>query len=138
MSARDLFHQAVRTALEKQQWLITHDPLELQFEGSKVKIDLGAERLIAAEKGEERIAVEIKSFASNSAVSEFHTALGQFLNYQIMLEETQSQRVLYLAVPEETYKSFFQTRLARIAVERHKVKIIVYNPIMEVIVKWQI
>ncbi|MFM5889981.1 MAG: element excision factor XisH family protein, partial [Dolichospermum sp.] len=47
--------------------------------------------------------------------------------------ETESQRVLYLAVPEETYKSFFQTRLAKIAVERHKVKIIVYNPIMEVI-----
>ncbi|MBJ7296288.1 MAG: XisH family protein [Nostocales cyanobacterium LE14-WE4] len=138
MSARDLFHQAVRTALEKQQWLITHDPLELQFEGSKVKIDLGAERLIAAEKGEERIAVEIKSFASNSAVSEFHTALGQFLNYQIMLEETESQRVLYLAVPEETYISFFQTRLARIAVERHKVKMIVYNPVKEVIVKWPI
>ena len=135
MSARDLFHQAVRTALEKQQWLITHDPLELQFEGSKVKIDLGAERLIAAEKGEERIAVEIKSFASNSAVSEFHTALGQFLNYQIMLEETESQRVLYLAVPEETYISFFQTRLARIAVERHKVKMIVYNPVKEVIVQ---
>jgi len=138
MSARDLFHQAVRTALEKQQWLITHDPLELQFEGSKVKIDLGAERLIAAEKGEERIAVEIKSFASNSAVSEFHTALGQFLNYQIMLEETESQRVLYLAVPEETYISFFQTRLARIAVERHKVKMMVYNPVKEVIVKWPI
>jgi hypothetical protein len=138
MSARDLFHQAVRTALEKQQWLITHDPLELQFEGSKVKIDLGAERLIAAEKGEERIAVEIKSFASNSAVSEFHTALGQFLNYQIMLEDTESQRVLYLAVPEETYVSFFQTRLARIAVERHKVKMIVYNPVKEVIVKWPI
>ena len=138
MSARDLFHQAVRTALEKQQWLITHDPLELQFEGSKVKIDLGAERLIAAEKGEERIAVEIKSFASNSAVSEFHTALGQFLNYQIMLEDTESQRVLYLAVPEETYISFFQTRLARIAVERHKVKMIVYNPVKEVIVKWPI
>jgi glucose-6-phosphate 1-dehydrogenase len=138
MSARDLFHQAVRTALEKEQWLITHDPLEVELEDTTLKIDLGAERLIAAEKGEEKIAVEIKSFASNSVVSEFHTALGQFLNYQIMLEETESQRVLYLAVPEETYKSFFQTRLAKIAVERHKVKIIVYNPIMEVIVKWQI
>jgi hypothetical protein len=138
MSARDLFHQAVRTALEKEQWLITHDPLEVELEDTTLKIDLGAERLIAAEKGEEKIAVEIKSFASNSVVSEFHTALGQFLNYQIMLEETESQRVLCLAVPEETYKSFFQTRLAKIAVERHKVKIIVYNPIMEVIVKWQI
>lgn len=29
---------------------------------SKVKIDLAAERLIAAERGEEKIAVEIKSF----------------------------------------------------------------------------
>ena len=55
-----------------------------------------------------------------------------------MLEDTESQRVLYLAVPEETYISFFQTRLARIAVERHKVKMIVYNPVKEVIVKWPI
>ena len=67
MSARDLFHQAVRTALEKEQWLITDDPLEVELEDTTLKIDLGAERLIAAEKGEEKIAVEIKSFASNSA-----------------------------------------------------------------------
>ena len=138
MSARDLFHQAVVNALLKEQWLITHDPLEIQLEETKLKIDLGAERLIAADKGEEKIAIEIKSFASNSPVSDFHTALGQFLNYQIILEETQSERELYLAVPNDTYISFFQTRLAKIAVERHKVKIIVYNPIMEVIVKWQI
>ena len=86
MSARDLFHEAVRQALEKEEWLITHDPLEVQFEEVTLKIDLGAERLIAAEKADKKIAVEIKSFASNSAVSDFHTALGQFLNYQIALE----------------------------------------------------
>lgn len=138
MSARDLFHQAVRNALEKEEWLITDDPLELQFEGTKVKIDLGAERLIAAEKSGEKIAIEIKSFASNSPISDFHTALGQFLNYQIMLEETEPDRELYLAVPNDTYISFFQTRLVQIAVERHKLKIIVYNPVKEVIVKWLI
>ena len=114
MSARDLFHQAVVNALLKEQWLITHDPLEIQLEETKLKIDLGAERLIAADKGEEKIAIEIKSFASNSPVSDFHTALGQFLNYQIILEETQSERELYLAVPNDTYISFFQTRLAKI------------------------
>ena len=108
------------------------------LEGIKLKIDLGAERLIAADKGEQKIAVEIKSFASNSAISDFHTALGQFLNYQIILEENQSERELYLAVPKDTYISFFQTRLAQIAVQRHKLKIIVYDPITEVIVKWQI
>ncbi len=138
MSARDLFHQAVVNALLKEQWLITHDPLEIQLEETKLKIDLGAERLIAADKGEEKIAIEIKSFASNSPVSDFHTALGQFLNYQIILEETQSERELYLAVPNDTYISFFQTRLAKIAVEKYNIKIIVYDPIGEVIVKWQI
>ncbi|MFN7379867.1 MAG: element excision factor XisH family protein [Pseudanabaena sp.] len=28
MSARDLFHQVVRHALEKENWQITHDPYE--------------------------------------------------------------------------------------------------------------
>lgn len=87
MSARDLFHQAVRTALEKEGWIITDDPLEVELEEITFRIDLGAERLIAAEKGEQKIAVEIKSFASNSAVSEFHTALGQFLNYQTIVHQ---------------------------------------------------
>ena len=32
-----------------------------------------------AEKGDQRIAVEIKSFTSPSMVTEFHSALGQFL-----------------------------------------------------------
>lgn len=138
MSARDLFHEVVKNALKKEEWVITHDPLEIQFEEVKLKIDLGAERLIAAEKAGEKIAVEVKSFASNSAVSDFHTALGQFLNYQIALEENEPERLLYLAVPIDTYETFFQTRLAKIAVQRHQVKLIVYDPIMEVIVQWQI
>jgi CRISPR/Cas system-associated exonuclease Cas4 (RecB family) len=81
MAAKDLFHEAVRRGLEKDQWMITDDPLELEWEEVKVKIDLAAERLIAAERGGEKIAVEIKSFIGTSAISDFHTALGQFLNY---------------------------------------------------------
>ena len=48
MAAKDLFHEAVRRGLEKAQWTITNDPLELEWEEVKVKIDLAAERLIAA------------------------------------------------------------------------------------------
>lgn len=138
MSAKDLFHEAVKNALKKEGWVITHDPLEIEFEEVTLKIDLGAERLIAAEKAGEKIAVEIKRFASNSAVSDFHTALGQFLNYQIVIEENEPERLLYLAITIDTYKTFFQTKLAKVAVKRHQVKIIVYEPIMEVIVQWQI
>ncbi len=136
MSARDLFHEAVKNALHKENWIVTNDPLEIEFEEVTLKIDLGAERLIAAEREGEKIAVEIKSFASNSAVSDFHTALGQFLNYQIALEENEPERQLYLAVPVDAYEKFFQTRLAQIAVRRHQLKLIIYNPIMEVIVRW--
>jgi hypothetical protein len=101
--AKDLFHDAVRRGLEKEQWVVTDDPLELEWEEVAVKIDLGAERLIAAERDREKIAVEIKSFIGTSAINDFHTALGQFLNYRIMLEVKEPDRLLYLAVPLETY-----------------------------------
>lgn len=45
MGAKDLFHEAVRRGLEKDQWTITDDSLELEWEEVKVKIDLAAERL---------------------------------------------------------------------------------------------
>jgi len=51
MSAKDLFHEAVKKCLHKEQWIITHDPLRIEFgKQDEVRIDLGAERLLAAEK----------------------------------------------------------------------------------------
>jgi XisH protein len=134
--AKDLFHEAVKRGLQKEQWTITNDPLELEWEEVTVKIDLAAERLMAAERGEEKIAVEIKSFIGTSAISDFHTALGQFLSYRIMLEVNQPDRLLYLAVPLETYQTFFQSQFAQVAVERHQIKLIVYEPVTEEIVQW--
>ena len=78
MSPKDLFHEAVKRGLEKDQWHISNDLLELEWEEFKVKIDLTTEQLIAAERGEEKIAVEIKSFISPSPISDFPTALGIF------------------------------------------------------------
>ncbi|BAY87493.1 hypothetical protein NIES267_70150 [Calothrix parasitica NIES-267] len=80
-------HDVVKSALEKEGWNITDDPLFLRFGGLELFIDLGAERIIAAQKGEERIAVEIKSFVGNSATTEFSNALGKFLKYQVALQE---------------------------------------------------
>ncbi|WP_324616453.1 element excision factor XisH family protein [Lusitaniella coriacea] len=115
---------------------MTDDPLELEWEEITVKIDLGAERLIAAEREEEKIAVEIKSFIGTSAISDFHTALGQFLNYRMMLEVNEPNRFLYLAVPVETYQTFFHSRFARAAITRHQLQLIVYEPKSEEIVQW--
>ncbi|MUG99747.1 fatty-acid oxidation protein subunit alpha [Scytonema sp. UIC 10036] len=134
--ARDLFHGVVRLALEKDGWTITDDPLYISSGGVDVEIDLGAERLIAAEKPGEKIAVEIKSFVSTSKISDFHTALGQFINYRTALRSEDPTRVLYLAVPLAIYNDFFYLRLIQTVVSENQLKIIVYNIENEEIVQW--
>ena len=136
LMAKDRFHDAVRTALEKEGWTITADPYEVSVGDVDFEIDLAAE-MLAAERAGEKIAVEIKSFIGRSNVSEFHTALGQFLNYQFALEEFDPQRKLYLAIPESVYQSFFQRRFTRSVVERTGINLLVYNEKQEVIVQWQ-
>lgn len=133
--AKDRFHNAVKNALEKQDWIITADPYELSVGDVDFEIDLAAE-MLAAERAGEKIAVEIKSFIGGSNVSEFHTALGQFLNYKFALEEADPQRKLYLAIPESIYKSFFQRRFTRSVVERTQINLLIYNEIQEEIVQW--
>jgi len=134
--ARDTFHNAVRTALEKEQWTITDDPLAIVTDVSTLEVDLGAENLLAAEQNGLKIAVEIKSFVSTSPISDWHTALGQFINYRDALADSQPDRKLYLAVPVITYNSFFQSQFIQQSVQRHKVALIIYNPVQQELVQW--
>lgn len=134
--AKDKYHQAVKTALEKAGWTITNDPLRLQIEEIFVLVDLGAERLIAAERNNEKIAIEIKTFAGSSDINDFHVALGQFLNYQAILLETDPTRELFIAVPEDTWFDFFQTRIIRKISTQYKLKVLVYNSLKEEIILW--
>lgn len=135
--ARDVFHQQVKKALVKDGWRITHDPFTIRIsQATKLQIDLAAENAIAAERASEKIAVEIKSFISDSDISSFHTALGQYLNYCQALEEYEPERVAYLAVPVETYHDFFQLPFIQRSLERNQVKLVVYDPIVEEIAKW--
>jgi uncharacterized protein (UPF0548 family) len=67
VSAKDIFHEAVKQALQKEQWIITNDPLKFKFGNVNFQVDLGAERLVAAERAGEKIAVEIKSFLNIAA-----------------------------------------------------------------------
>jgi XisH protein len=86
--AKGLFHQAVKQALIKDGWTITNDPLTIRIDRVKLEIDLGAEKVFAAEKDGQKIAVEVKSFINPSNISDFHNALGQFLSYRLALQMT--------------------------------------------------
>ena len=136
MVARDRFHDAVKLALEKDGWRITDDPLSFRFGGIDVHIDLAAERLIAAERKGEKIAVEVKSFLEASVVSAFHTALGQFMNYRAILRRKEPERALYLAVPTIIYDDFFQRKFTQIVIEDYQLSFIVYDVVTEEIVLW--
>ena len=137
MSARDIFHNAVKIALEKDGWIITHDPLALEFGLGSLYVDLGAERIIAAERSNEKIAVEIKNFLSGSAVSEFHTALGQYLNYRLLMQDQYREYKLYLAVPSSAYESFFQLPFVQSTIQQYQLKLAIYIPEKQEIIKWQ-
>lgn len=136
MAAKDKFHTVVRVALEKEQWKVTDDPLRLEVGGTKFEIDLGAEQLLAAERGTEKIAVEIKTFLSDSLLTDYHAALGQFLNYRLALEISEPTRTLYLAVPISAYETFFKREFAEISVQKYQLKLIIYNPNKQEIVQW--
>lgn len=135
--AKDVFHDVVRKGLEKENWVITDDPLEIEVGGVEMYIDLGAEKLLAAQRSGEKIAVEIKSFIAPSNISAFHTAVGQFFNYRVALEFQDPERILYLAVPLGVYRDFFQKQFIQLIIQRSQLKIIVYDPASEVIVEWK-
>jgi len=136
MANKDRFHEVVKIALEKEDWRITDDPLQVPAGKRKVKIDLGAERLLGAEKDGEKIAVEIKSFLRDSAVYDFYGALGQFRFYYHALRQFEPDRVLYLAVAKDVFDDFFEESFVMEVIILENVKMLVFSVKEEKIIKW--
>ena len=138
MSAKDIVHEIVREALEKDEWVITHDPFFLRVsEKIGMFLDLAANKVIIADKETFKIAVEVKSFVGLSAVTDFHLAIGQFLNYRLALEELEPDRILYLAIPDDIYYNFFQDTFIQKVIHQYSIKLIIINPKQGEIVLWQ-
>jgi len=135
MSARDRYHQEFKTALENEGWTVTDDPLIVQLGEMKVKIDLGAESLIVAEKENERIAIEIKTFRHASFITDLQDAVGQYVCYQFMLKKTRSDRMLYLGIPTKVYTLYEEEPIIEIFDELN-ISLILYDPETEIIDKW--
>jgi len=136
MPAKDIYHHIVKQALINDGWTITHDPFHLRYGGFDFFIDFGAEDLLGASKDDRQIAVEVKSFVGASSLQEFHLAIGQFLNYRIVLAEADPERILYLAISEYVYNSLLLTPFGQLALRKHQLKVIVFDDEQEVITQW--
>ena len=136
MPAKDLYHDVVKRCLVKDGWTITHDPLVLKWGAKDLYVDLGAERLLAAERGGERIAIEVKSFLGPSDVDDLEKALGQFILYHDLLAERDPARILFLAVSNEVWRNVFEEPIGELLLARKRLRVLVFDPREEEIVKW--
>lgn len=137
MSARNIYHDVVVRALIADGWTITDDPLRISFGNRDLYVDLGAERTtIGAEKGEQRIAIEIQSFLNPSPVRDLQEAVGQYDIYRAILAENGSDRLLYLAVPLRVYEGLLTARFGQLIVRRLNLRVLVFDDQQERVIRW--
>jgi hypothetical protein len=126
----------VKTALVKDGWTITHDPLPIRLDPMRVFADLGAERPIAAERAGRKIAVEIKSFTGLSVMDDLEKALGQYGLYSALLAEVEPDRTVYLAVSEAVATNVLDTSAGQILIRRLGIRVIVVTLPTQEVVRW--
>lgn len=137
MPARNIHHGAVVQALEADGWTITHDPLLISYGDRRLFVDLGAERLtIGAERGNERIAVEVASFVADSPVRDLQEAIGQFVVYRALLSQLEPERSLFLGVPASVYDSVMSEPLGKLVAADVRLRVLVFDPHQQKVLQW--
>lgn len=122
--------------MNKDGWTIIDDPLTLELDERTLYADFDAERLLAAERGTEKIAVEVKTFRSPSPVADLEQAIGQYSLYEDILKLLESERTLYLAIPKEAFTQIFSERIGQLALKNRIKRAFVFSPTREEIVQW--
>lgn len=136
MPAKDIYHEAIKSALIKDGWKIIADPYPIKYEEVKLLAELAGEKVIAAMKEEQKVVIEVKSFVGRSPIREFETALGQYLMYKTFLAQTAPDYQVYLAINQDIYETFFQQVAIRLILQSYQVLLLVINLSEEEIQKW--
>ena len=134
--AKDKIHIPVKEALIDEGWLITDDPLYIKVGTLTVFVDLGAEKVFGAEKDGERIAVEVKTFGNPSFMTALYEAVGKYAVYRKALKLDESDRVLYLAMPEDVYDKYSKEPLFIGSLEEGNINLILFDTTIEKITTW--
>jgi hypothetical protein len=135
MPAKDTYHDAVHSALVKDGWTITDEPFRLVWGERDFFVDIGAERVVAAEKAGKRIAVEVKSFLGASPMRDLELAFGQFVIYRCILEEQQLDRELFLAIPEGPAE-ILDEPIGQLLIAKQLIQAVIFDHQKEEILRW--
>lgn len=134
--ALDSIHEAVKNALIKDGWTIVDEQVSLRFGEIGGYVDLEIERPpILAYKENERIFVEIKTFAGRSFVRDLQQAIGQYELYRDLIRYKALDHQLYLAVPQTVYDYYFVRPTTKRIIQDHNILLFVVDIEQERIVK---
>ena len=136
MPAKDIYHDAVKNALIKDGWTITADPYKIKYKDAELFADLGVEKPIVAEQNGRKIVVEIKSFLSSSPMRDFELALGQYILYRNLINLTEPEYQIYLAIKDSIYENFFKRDSIQDITKINQLLLIVVDMEKEEILQW--
>lgn len=136
----------MRNALAKDGWEITDDPYIVAYGERFLFIDLAAElfsengeaqgQIFGAERDEQRIAVEIKTFRGKSVIQDLEQAVGQYVIYRLLLNRVDTTRQLYLAVTDVVFDEVFREPIGAMLTQDLPMQLIVINVEDEEVKKW--
>ena len=135
MPQKDIIHGSVRIALEKDGWTVTGDPYTITYRRSQLYADLCAERQ-EPDGTHQVIIVEVKSFRGNSALNDFHTALGQYISYRDLLQEIGVNYPIYLALTQKAYRTVFNLDAVQVIAAREHLLLLIIDADKQEILQW--
>jgi hypothetical protein len=136
---RNVDHEAVRAALIADGWTITDDPLILEFGLRQMYVDLAFQRaIVTAAKAEEKIAVEIQSFVSPSALSDFYRCIGQYMVYRSIMARMQPDRTLYIAISNTTAEGIWSEPLGELLRKEINIPLLIFDPEQRKVTQWTV
>jgi hypothetical protein len=137
MPSRDAIHDVVKQALVRDGWQITNDPYVISYGDRFLFIDLGiTTRFIGAERGEQRLAIEIKELRGRSIVKELEQAIGQYILYQLLLRQVEPDSLLYLAVSAHAYEEIFQEPIGQLVISDLPLNLLVVDTRSSEVNQW--
>ena len=133
MPAKDRHHDLVVRALARAGWHVVAEQLAVILPTRRLWIDIQATQ----EPSRQIVLVEVKGFENMpSPVDYLAAAVGQYVLYLAALEYTQSDAVLYMAVPTAAFTGILNEELGQQAIRRAGIKLMVFDPATEEIVQW--
>ena len=136
MPKLDDCHDQIARALQNDGWQVREKSVYVANSNitNVIYIDMQAVKGQNGTAGR-NIFVEAKCFDLPRRTADLHRALGQYIVYRVILDESGLPDPLYLAVPADSLAEYFNPQILRV-VQRYGIKLVVVDLAEERIIRW--